>query len=221
MKLTHLRSFLIMSVGIISISFFTACSESENPVSPSSTSDYYAIDEETIQTLPTEDLSEAETEGLVFMREEEKLARDVYITLYSTWGLRVFDNISNSEQKHTDAIKLLLDKYELTDPVISDSVGVFTNDVLGGLYTALTVQGDSSLVEALKVGALIEEIDILDLQRELDENVDNEDITYVYDRLLNGSYKHLRAFVRNLEKNGVIYTPVKLSEEQYQAIISN
>ena len=35
-----------------------------------------------VSTHPKEDLSELEIEGLVWMREEEKLARDVYRTLY-------------------------------------------------------------------------------------------------------------------------------------------
>ena len=221
MKYNYLRSLMVMSSAAIALSLFNACNSSTNPAIAATPNESYAIDDETIQTMPAEDLSESETEGMVFMREEEKLARDVYITLYNKWGQRVFNNISYSEQRHMDAIKLLLDKYELTDPVSSDTVGVFTNEVLKGLYTTLTVQGDSSLISALKVGALIEEIDILDLQRELSENVDNEDIKYVYERLLNGSYNHLRAFVRNLSRQGIIYESVKLSEEQYQAIITD
>ncbi len=221
MYLTHLKQIIGISLAVFVFSLFTACSESNNPLFASSANENLLIDDETIAALPTEELSDSENVGLIFMREEEKLARDVYITLYNKWGQRVFGNISNSEQRHTDAIKLLIDKYQLSDPVISDSVSSFTNGTLANLYTTLTVQGDSSLVHALKVGALIEEIDILDLQRELDENVNNEDIKYVYERLLNGSYNHLRAFVRNLDRNGINYSPVKMSEEQYRAIIYN
>ncbi len=181
----------------------------------------YQNSDEIIQSITKEDLSEAETEGMIYMREEEKLARDVYITLYNKWGMRIFTNISNAEQRHTDAIQVLLTKYELDDPIVSDSIGAFTNTTLAELYTTLTQQGSTSLVEALKVGALIEEIDILDLKKELDETVDNEDIKYVYGRLLNGSYNHLRAFVRNLSVQGVTYAPVKLTTEEYQTIINN
>lgn len=120
-----------------------------------------------------------------------------------------------------DAIKTLLDRYELDDPVGIDSIGVFKNATLQDLYNTLINQGSVSLVEALKVGALIEEIDILDIQYELDENVDNEDVTFVYDNLLRGSRNHLRAFVRNLSRQGIDYTPVKLSEEQYLTIINS
>ena len=174
-----------------------------------------------IDQFPVEEVSDEEAAGLIFMREEEKLARDVYKTLYTHWNVRVFNNIPRSEQQHMNAIKLVLDRYELEDPVGVDSLGVFQNETLKGLYTSLTSQGSVSLVEALKVGALIEEIDILDLQRELDDNVDNQDITFVYQNLMKGSRNHLRAFVRNLSKRGVEYTPQKMSEEQYLEIINS
>ena len=219
MKVTNLIKITAISIAILSFLMMTGCSG--NPIKSSNTDNTFQIDDTAIQDLPKEDISDLETEGLIFMREEEKLARDVYITLYEKWGMRIFNNISKSEQKHTNAIQVLLLKYELNDPIVSDSIGAFTNPILSELYTTLTIQGDSSLIEALKVGALIEEIDILDLQRELDENVDNEDIKYVYDRLLNGSYNHLRAFVRNLSKQGIIYSPLKLSAEQYQIIIGS
>ena len=143
------------------------------------------LDKSAIMNMPKEEISAEENKGLVYMREEEKLARDVYLTLNNKWNMRVFANISQSEQRHTDAIKILLDKYNLKDPVANDSIGVFNNKTLAGLYSTLTKQGNSSLTEALKVGALIEEIDIIDLQKELDESVDNADIKYVYQNLLN------------------------------------
>ena len=65
---------------------------------------------------PTEDLSTVEMEALQFMREEEKLARDVYLRLHQQWNMQVFANIAKSEQRHMDAMKCLLDKYELADP---------------------------------------------------------------------------------------------------------
>ena len=89
--------------------------------------------------------------------------------------MKVFNNISQSEQKHTDAIKMLLDRYSIEDPVTSDEVGVFQNEDLLALYNTLIEQGKTSLVEALKVGAAIEEIDILDLQKQINEIIDNED----------------------------------------------
>ena len=130
----------------------------------------------------------------------------------------IFNNISKSEQRHTDAIKVLLDKYELEDPVKEDIKGSFKNKELQALYDKLIEQG-SDKVAALKVGALIEETDILDLEKELTENVDNQDISTVYNNLLRGSHNHLRAFVNVLKINGFAYEPILLSQESFDSII--
>jgi len=152
------------------------------------------------------------------MREEEKLAHDVYVTLYAQWALPLFQNISQSEQTHTDSVKALLDRYGLSDPA-SSRVGVFTNPDLQSLYTDLVARGSQSLAEALKTGAAIEEIDILDLRQRLLQ-IDNADIQQVFTNLERGSYNHLRAFVSNLKtQTGETYQPQYLSAEEYQAII--
>ena len=72
-------------------------------------------------------LSEEEAEGLIFMREEEKLARDVYLTLFDVWGLQIFENIAAAESRHTASVLDLIDQYGLDDPVVDDSIGAFTN----------------------------------------------------------------------------------------------
>jgi hypothetical protein len=138
-------------------------------------------------------LSEGEVAGLLYMREEEKLAHDVYAIFYSLYGTQNFQNISQSELTHTEAVKTLIDRYGLTDPASSE-IGVFTNPDLQALYNELITLGSQSFVEALKVGAAIEEIDILDLQEYLAQT-DKADIQTVYENLLLGSENHLRAFV--------------------------
>lgn len=80
-----------------------------------------------LATLPVGTLSADEEAGLLYMREEEKLARDVYLTTYNLWRLQIFDNIAASEETHTEAVKLLLDRYNLADPVGSNGIGVFTD----------------------------------------------------------------------------------------------
>jgi hypothetical protein len=155
-----------------------------------------------VQSFPNQELSNEEIEGLYFLREEEKLARDVYLKFYEIYGLRVFQNIAESEQRHTDAVKNLINKYELEDPVEEDIPGSFKNEELQNLYNSLIETGQVSLVEALKVGVAIEEIDILDLQKQLEEVVDNEDIIFVYSNLKRGSENHLQAFTRNLSRRG-------------------
>jgi hypothetical protein len=165
------------------------------------------------------ELSAEEAEALLFMREEEKLAHDVYVTLYEQWGLQTFQNIAASEQAHTDAVKALLDRYGLDDPA-TDQVGVFTNPDLQALYTELVARGSQSLAEALKVGGAIEEIDILDLQERLAQT-DNADIQQVFNNLLKGSTNHLRAFVNSLQaQTGETYQPQYLSAEAYQALLN-
>lgn len=221
MKVTKILIPLTVSATLAISIALSGCTNSVNASGNSMDSESSYLTEASIDSMPAEELSQAETDGLVYMREEEKLARDVYLSLYAVWGQRIFTNISGAEQMHTDAIKILLDKYELTDPVQSDSTGSFTNTDLKALFTSLTTQGSVSLIEALKTGALIEEIDIKDLVTELEENVDNEDITFVYENLYRGSRNHLRAFVRNLSRQGVTYEPVVLDPTDYQKIIDS
>ena len=138
-------------------------------------------------------LTQAEIEGLTYMREEEKLARDSYWTLYDKWHLPIFAKIANSEVMHMSRIKELLDRYGLADPAAGKPVGVFTNPTLQQLYNDLMVRGSQSSTEALRVGVTIEEVDIHDLQIYL-EMTNKTDITNVYSALQNGSYHHLSAF---------------------------
>ena len=138
----------------------------------------------TLETYPLETLSAAEQDSLVFMREEEKLAQDVYAALDALWSTSVntFGNITQSEATHTEAVRLLIARYNLTDPVGSQGAGLFTNADLQALYTNLVNAGTPSLIAALQVGVEIEELDIRDIQTAL-VNIDNQDITMVYDNL--------------------------------------
>jgi hypothetical protein len=168
--------------------------------------------------IPASDLSTEESAALLFMREEEKLARDIYNTLYGTWGQPTFANIAASEQAHMGEVKLLLDRYELADPALES--GSFTDPSLAALYEQLIAQGSTSLVDALKVGAAIEEIDILDLQNRL-ALTDNADIQQVFNNLMSGSYNHLNAFAGVLSmQNDETYVPQYLSAEAYAAIVT-
>lgn len=166
----------------------------------------------------TTDLSTEEIQTLTFMREEEKLARDVYLTLNARWAQPVLANIAESEQRHMDAMLALLDQYQLADPA-SLEVGIFNNTDLQALYEQLIARGRQSALEALYVGAAIEEIDILDLQRAIAET-NHTDLQQSYENLLAGSNNHLRAFVRNIENQGLVYEPQYLSVEQLEAILA-
>lgn len=151
-------------------------------------------------------LTAAEKDWLTYLREEEKLARDVYISMYKLWGAQIFKNITESEQRHMDSIKNLLVKYGIPDPAEGNKVGEFTNQGLQDLYDQLIEQGKISLVEALAVGVEIEETDIKDLNSGI-ASTTRRDIKNVYTNLLQGSLNHLKAFVSNLAAQGIIYEP--------------
>jgi len=146
-------------------------------------------------------LTEAEEQHILYMREEEKLARDVYLTLYEQWDAEIFANISESEQRHMDAIKRLITRYDLVDPVANDAIGEFTNQDFADLYDELVLAGEISLEEALNVGVSIEELDIADLDLSLQET-SMRAVRRVFQNLLNGSYNHLDAFQRTIESGG-------------------
>jgi hypothetical protein len=171
-------------------------------------------------TQDASSLDATETENLIYMREEEKLARDVYITLYETWSLPVFDNIAASEETHTTQVEDMLEKYRIADPVVDDTVGVFVDPHLASLYTTLVGQGSASSLAALYVGAAIEEIDMIDLQEAIDAS-DNTDIRQLYENLMSGSRNHLRAYVGQIEDLGIVYEAQYLSQEEVDAIVDS
>lgn len=172
-----------------------------------------------LDAVPVGTLTAAEEAGLILMREEEKLARDVYLTLYDKWGEKIFTNIASSEKTHTDTVKYLIDRYDLEDPVKDDTVGVFTDPTMQKLYDDLIAQGSQSVEEAFIVGMTIEDLDIKDLQ-DLIAETDNEDIRIAYENLLRGSRNHMRAFNRQLEREGGTYDAQFLTQEEIDEILA-
>jgi len=166
---------------------------------------------------PAAALTEAEASDLLFMREEEKLARDVYVILYAEWGVRAFNNISRSEQRHMDAVLGLLNKYGLTDPTLES--GQFAEEELQDLFDTLKAKGLQSELDALRVGALIEEVDMEDIALAM-QRTDKSDIISVYINLMKGSENHLNAFVKNIESiTGEPYVAQWISQEDVDAIL--
>ena len=165
-------------------------------------------------------LTDEEIAGLMWMREEEQLAHDVYVVLGELWNLRIFDNISSAETTHIEAVSGLLDVYGLDDPAAGNETGTFTDPALQRLYDQLVEDGSRSLEAALEVGALIEELDIVDLVVRA-AATDNPEISAVYANLERGSRNHLRAFVSQLDSRGVTYTPTQLDPATFDAIVSS
>jgi hypothetical protein len=223
-----MKKLIELSSILLTIFVLTACGGSSNDTPPLVEVDVNgstAINANTLanslNNIPPSDLSAAEEESLAFMREEEKLARDVYTALYDIYGTRIFTNIAASEQTHTNAILALIERYNLTDPMQTDIFGVFVNNELQIIYDTLMTSGSISLLEGFYVGATVEELDIYDLQNQKDNVVDNADIIYVYDNLLKGSRNHLRSFDKQIKNNGGVYTPVYISQVLYDSIINS
>jgi len=177
------------------------------------------IHADTIAALSDTDLTESEIANILYMREEEKLARDVYLGLADIWGMNIFTNIASSEQTHMESVLTLINFFSLEDPVGDNGVGKFADPVLQSLYDDLMVRGSQSLDEALLVGGAIEEIDIMDLQSALKET-SNSAVIEVYQNLLMGSTNHLQSFVSIYERQtGEEYQPQYLSQEAFQDLL--
>src|SRR5210317_1254257 len=97
------------------------------------------------EILTANELTNAEREGIILMREEEKLAHDVYQFLYEKWGLNIFSNILGAETRHFNAMGYLIKSFEIKDPAFTKP-GKFRNKELQSLYDSLTTQGIKSLV---------------------------------------------------------------------------
>jgi len=177
-------------------------------------------DETSVLTEPESGiLSQTEIDDLKFSREEEKLARDVYLFSYDKYGVSIFDNIAKSEQQHMDQVLVLLNTYQIDDPASAER-GVFSNQALQDLYNTLTTRSNISLMEAYKVGALIEDLDINDLD-DIESRTSKADLLNVYDKLECGSRNHLRNYTNQLTLNGVSYEPQYISFDKYTDILSS
>jgi|AntRauMFilla1563_2_1112583.scaffolds.fasta_scaffold00084_10 hypothetical protein len=205
MKFSDLKNLSIYLVIFLStFLMFSACSEENSLEVPFPTS------------LGV--LSEQVVADLQFLREEEKLARDVYLFAYEQHGLNIFNNIAKSEQQHTDQVKLLLDQYGIEDPA-STQEGVFINETLQQLYIDLTTKAALSLTDALEVGATIEDLDIRDLNT-MAKNSERDDISLLYQNLACGSANHMRSFYSLLQHQGVNYEVQFISEAELQTILT-
>lgn len=159
---------------------------------------------------------------LVYLLEEEKLAHDVYIFTTQKWPNLVtpFNNISQSELTHNNAVKSLLQSLNIQTPLITTDLGKFTNPELQSLYNTLISKASISEGDALIVGATIEDMDIKDLNN-LASKTTNQDILRIINKLKSGSENHMRAFVTRLSKYGIDYTPQYISQLEYQTILNS
>ncbi|HQJ79212.1 MAG TPA: DUF2202 domain-containing protein [Methanothrix sp.] len=163
-------------------------------------------------------LTAREKDGLIFIWEEEKAARDLYNGLYEKNNMTIFLDLVRSESSHMDQARTVMEKHGLTLP--PDEPGVFQNQTLQEIHDQLLAEGLQSDQDALTVAAIFEEISIVDLEKELLAS-QAEDVRTVYDGLLAGSRKHLRSYVSDLEGQGIEYQPRYLEAEQFQEIVKS
>lgn len=189
---------------------FASCKKEKNNVTPAGTS----------QPANSTALTPFEKETIVYTREEEKMARDVYMAMLAKWNINTFSNISASEQKHMDAIQTLLTAYNLADPVGNNGPGVFTNMEIQKLYNDLVAKGNQSETDAIIAGLTIEDMDIYDLQQAL-QQIQKPDIKTVYENLLRASRNHMREFYTQLHNRGGTYTPQFLTQQEYNDIVNS
>lgn len=188
----------IIFISFIIIFLFTSCNKENEVESP---------------------LTDQEKSDLIYLRQEEKLAYDVYNYAYKKYEHFAFFNISSSEKKHIDQVATLLDKYNVPDPASELEQGVFIDEDLQVLYHQLIAKVNISQVDALEIGATIEDRDIWDI-RKFYANTSKDDITQMYDLLKCGSRNHLRGFTSQLKLAGKTYVPTFLSVDDFQGIIN-
>ena len=154
-------------------------------------------------------------DNATLIAQDEKLAPDVYQKLYQRWQHPVFLNISQSESRHLASVERLRGA-----ALLISAAGKFSDPDTQSLYNNLMTKGEKSLIDALQVGATIEDKDIFDLNNAIASS-NNPREQQVYNNLLRGSYKHLNAFVRTLHAEGSDYQAHYLSQKDYDEILNN
>ena len=163
-------------------------------------------------------LTAREKDGLLFIWEEEKAARDLYNGLYEKNNMTIFLDLVRSESSHMDQARSVMEKHGLDVP--PDEPGRFQNQTLQEIHDQLLAEGLQSDQDALTVAAVFEEISIVDLEKELSAS-QAEDVRTVYEGLLAGSRKHLRSYVSDLKDQGIEYQPRYLEGGEFQKIVKS
>jgi hypothetical protein len=166
-------------------------------------------------------LSDAEVNGILSLREEEKVAYDVYTVMFEKYESKVFKKIAENEKEHMNKIKELIDQFNLTDPIAGteDQKGVFSNKKMQTMYDEMILGGNYGLLDALRAAARFEETDIVDLRKYL-SSASDQSVINIYLNLESGSQDHLRSLVKYIEDEGISYKPSYLSKEDFDKIMS-
>ncbi|MBN2767118.1 MAG: DUF2202 domain-containing protein [Paludibacteraceae bacterium] len=217
-----MKTLKLLSMSLLFSFNLISCEQSDlfvNELEVSTSNETYeSIAFEAIEfTSNPDSLLSNEEMGLYLMREEEKMAMDIYAYFYEKYQIPIFNNIAKSESKHTSAVLRLVNYFGLKDPAL-EPTAEYSNEEIQHLYTKLTSEANT-IEEALSTGAFIEEYDIADLKKLIAET-QNADIKLVYANLLRGSENHIKAFAKQLKFRGIEYVPQILSQEEYNSIIN-
>lgn len=179
--------------------------------------------DDAFEALPVSQLDESTNNDILLLREEEKMARDIYLTMSLLYDIPVFSNIARSEQHHMDLVEKLIDRYGLEDPAADTAIGVFEDEWVQSTFDDLIAIGNRSLIDALWVGATVEDVDIYHLDHILEHCGDNLffDVSLIVQNMNAGSRNHMRSFAGALEKRGVIYQRQYISQERLDEILDS
>lgn len=147
-----------------------------------------------LKWVALQDLSDEEKEMLYYGYSEELLAHDMYMHFYDLYGVETFKNIANSEYQHMNAVKTLLERYDLEIP---SDYGELSDE-----FDVLKAEGEEGLQKALEVWVKIEILDIDDIADTI-KTSDNDDFKIIFTNIWWASFNHLRGFLNWLKNNGL------------------
>lgn len=214
------RRTIIVACAVLLVLSASVVDAQGRPPQGGDTSDCQGALVDRFESLDTNTLDSDTITAILLLREEEKLARDVYTTLSWWYDAPVFSNIARSEQQHMNLVALMLDRYGLPDPAEGNGIGEFNDPWVQDLYDDLIAAGAESLVNALFVGAKIEDVDIYHLQHILDHS-DYDDVNLIVQNMNAGSRNHMRSFYDALEKRGETYEAEFIDQFELEEIVNS
>src|SRR6476620_4362177 len=166
-------------------------------------------------------LSPAETKALINLHDNQKLSLFVYDSLYAIWGINPFGNIRSAESQHVNFLDDVADNYalELETNEPGNSAATFTTPQAETIYQESISKGSLSVVDALKMGARLEEMSLQVLHNAKAVTI-KSDLLHTFDILAMGSKNNLQAFNRRLKMYGITYEPGFLEQKDFRNIIN-
>ncbi len=170
-----------------------------------------------INAYPLSTLTEDMKYALSYMWHEEKLAKDIYLSLNEiNYNKQMYNIATKSETVHENLVEDLAVRYDLNLTNVADykeyyakedlanlAQGEFAITKIQDLYNALYDFGKVSPQQTLQVGCMVEVTDINDLNEFIAKSSEASDLLAVFDFLKEGSYKHYWSFDNGLKSIGV------------------